>query len=119
MFHKKGKILPGERPLDAYTYATAIADALRVELGESHRAAKTLVNWTGVSDRTAKNWLHAACGPSGEHLIQLARKSDAVLAALLSLAGRNEHLLGADLTTIKRELESASELVDQLLQGRI
>jgi len=89
-----------------------------VELGESHRAAKTLVNWTGVSDRTAKNWLHAACGPSGEHLIQLARKSDAVLATLLSLAGRNELLLGADLIAIKRGMETASELIDQLLRDR-
>src|SRR3954470_9728766 len=78
-------------------YASSIAEALRTELGQSHRATKTVMRWTGASDRTAKNWLSGCCGPSGRHLICLARESDTVLATVLGLAGRNRHMVGADL----------------------
>lgn len=115
MFPKKGKILPDGRPLDAHAYATAISDALRVELGQTHRATKTLMGWTGASDRTAKNWLLGTCGPSGEHLIQLAGRSEVVLATFLNLAGRNEHLVGAKLLVVRQGLISATEIVDDLL----
>jgi hypothetical protein len=93
----------------------SIADALRTELGQSHRATKTLMRWTGASDRTAKNWLSGCCGPRGDHLIQLARESDTVLAALLGLAGRNQHMVGADLLSIRNALVAATELIDGLL----
>jgi hypothetical protein len=114
MFRKRGNIfLSGRAPQESY--ATSIADALRTELGQSHRATKTLMRWTGASDRTAKNWLSGCCGPSGGHLIQLARESDTVLAALLGLAGRNRHMVGADLLSIRNALVAATELVDALL----
>ncbi|WP_225421510.1 hypothetical protein [Sphingomonas parva] len=93
----------------------AIADALRTELGESHRATKTLMRWTGASDRTAKNWLTGSFGPSGEHLLMLARESDSVLATVLALAGRHQHLVGAELLRIRQSLLSALELIDRLL----
>jgi hypothetical protein len=114
MFRKKGNKLPppGSTQDD---YARSIADALRTELGQSHRATKTLMRWTGASDRTAKNWLSGSCGPSGDHLIQLARESDTVLAALLGLAGRNRHMVGADLLSIRSALLVATELIDGLL----
>jgi hypothetical protein len=114
MFPKTGKKLP-PRQLDPHAYAGAISDALRAELGESHRATKTLMRWTGASERTAKNWLSGSCGPSGDNLVQLARESDGVLATVLALAGRNEHMVGADLLSIRSSLRAATRLVDELL----
>jgi hypothetical protein len=117
MFRKKGNDLPKGQSWACQAYSSAIADALRTELGQSHRATKTLMRWTGASDRTAKNWLGGSCGPSGIYLIQLARESDTVLATILGLAGRNQHMVGADLLTIKTALIGAIELVDGLLRS--
>jgi hypothetical protein len=114
MFPKTGNNIP-EGSADVRSYAGAIADALRTELGQSHRATKTLMRWTGASDRTAKNWLSGCCGPSGDHLVQLARASDGVLATVLSLSGRNQHMVGADLLAIRGALGAAIQLVDDLL----
>lgn len=115
MFRKRGSNLPGSPGPETPGYATSIADALRTELGQSHRATKTLMRWTGASDRTAKNWLSGCCGPSGRHLIELARQSDTVLATLLGLAGRNRHMVGADLLAIRAALVTATELIEGLL----
>jgi hypothetical protein len=117
MFRKRGNKFPEAPTPGDEAYASSIADALRTELGQSHRATKTLMRWTGASDRTAKNWLGGCCGPSGRHLIQLARESDTVLATILGLAGRNQHMVGADLLQIRAALTAASQLIDELLQA--
>ena len=69
-------------------YRKAVADALRRELGPTHQAIKTVMRWTGASERTAKYWLSGERGPSGEYLIQLAQHSDAVLITILTMAER-------------------------------
>lgn len=69
-------------------YASAIAGALRQELGMTHQAVKSVMRWTGASERTVKYWFAGVGGPSGEHLIALARHSDLVLRVFLQLAGR-------------------------------
>ena len=71
---------------DQEAYRKAIADALRRELGPTHQAIKTVMRWTGASERTAKYWLSGERGPSGEHLIRLAQHSDAVLITILTKA---------------------------------
>jgi hypothetical protein len=73
---------------DQARYRRAIADALRQELGPTHRAIKTAMRWTGASERTVKYWLSGERGPSGEHLILLAQHSDAVLTTILTMAER-------------------------------
>ena len=73
---------------DQTAYRTGIADALRRELGPTHQAIKTVMRWTGASERTAKYWLSGERGPSGEHLIRLAQHSDAVLITILAMAER-------------------------------
>lgn len=73
---------------DQAAYRRAIADVLRRELGPTHQAIKTLMRWTGASERSAKYWLSGERGPSGEHLIQLAMHSDAVLMMILTMADR-------------------------------
>src|SRR4029079_17357247 len=72
------------------TYPSAISAALRNELGNSHRAVKTVMRWTGANERTTKNWLAGRRGPRGEHLLRLMRHSDATLEAVLQLAGREQ-----------------------------
>ena len=84
---KTGTNVP--READVADYRSAIAAALRDELGLTHRAIKTLMRWTGASERTVKYWLAGERGPSGHHLIALARHSDAVLFVVLALAGRH------------------------------
>lgn len=78
---------------DVADYRTAIAAALRDELGLTHRAVKTAMRWTGASERTVNYWIAGECGPSGEHLIALARHSDIVFHMVLLLADRHD---GAD-----------------------
>ena len=92
-FSKTGKSLPKEgrvfpRRNDSQPYAFVVAAALRGELGESHHATKTVIRWTGASERAVKNWFSGASGPSGQHLIALARHSDEVFATLLILSER-------------------------------
>ena len=66
-----------------------MAMALHEELGSTNRAIKMAMRWTGASERTVKYWLAGERGPSGDHLIALARHSDAVLFVVLALAGRH------------------------------
>lgn len=93
MWVKMGTIVPEMGTIVHLTavpgeYREAIAAALVAELGQTHRAIKTAMRWTGASERTVKYWLSAERGPSGEHLIALARHSDAVFITLLVMSGR-------------------------------
>src|SRR5512138_2220108 len=97
MFPKTGKGFPNgiDRDHDGYAYADLVADALRRELGTTHRAAKTLMRWTGASERTVKHWLHATHGPDGAYLIALMRESEAVFDAVLRAAERSDAVVAA------------------------
>lgn len=96
MFPKKGNDFPngtrGEK--DKVSYPTGIAAALRSELGDSHKAVKTVMRWTGASERTVKNWLAGRSGPRGEHLLALIRHSNVMLEIVLKLAGREQIIAG-------------------------
>jgi len=85
---KMGTIVhPDGRQLD---YRAAVAMALHEELGSTHRAIKSAMRWTGASERTVKYWFAGERGPSGEHLIALARHSDVVFHLILMLTDRWE-----------------------------
>lgn len=74
-FQKMGNVFPnGPTPVNAALYASAISQALRHELGETHSSVKIVARWTGASERAVKNWFSGRCGPSGEHLISLAQQ---------------------------------------------
>lgn len=60
-------------------FARLISATLRAELGSTHRALKTIMRWTGASERSAKHWFAGTHGPSGDHLVALARHFDALL----------------------------------------
>lgn len=75
-------------------FNSAIATALRKELGSTHQAVKAVMHWTGASESEVKTWLAGSYGPNGEHLVALVRNSDEVLKIFLLLACRSKHLFG-------------------------
>ncbi len=107
MFPKKGKKL--HRELQQFEHK--IAAALRVELGSTNRATKTVMRWTGASERTVKHWFAGTHGPSGKNLIALARHSDAVLTYCLSAANRRPILIGIHLVGVRAKLVDLIEML--------
>ncbi|MFA7587824.1 MAG: hypothetical protein WCY11_16795 [Novosphingobium sp.] len=87
MLPKKGRMLPPWDGLarSAKDYAQLIADALRQEHGNTHRAVKTIMRWTGASERSVKNWLSGEFGPSGYFLMRLCVTSPAVRGLVMEL----------------------------------
>lgn len=112
MVTKRGNEFPAHTNAE---YADVLANALRLELGASHRAVKTLRQWTDASERTAKHWLAGTHGPSGYHLIALVRHSDTVLQAFLGLSERQSHVIGSSLPSIRENLIQAVGLIDACL----
>jgi len=105
---KKGKKLPipFDGVADDLDYGATIAGALRRELGQTHQAIKTIMAWSNASERTVKNWLTGATGPSGVHLACLARNSDAVFEVFLQMAGRERAISGARMVAFRAALEN-------------
>ena len=116
MFHKTGNTFhrTGQGAVSSAEYREAISAALSQELGGAGRAAKTMIRWTDVSERTAKNWISGSYGPAGEHLIELMRHSDTVLAVVLELAGRNEALSLERIKLVRQELASVLSRLDEI-----
>lgn len=87
MLPKKGRKLHPWSGLakSAKDYGELIADALRREHDDTHRTVKTIMCWTGASERSVKNWLSGESGPSGYFLMRLCLKSVAVRALILEL----------------------------------
>ena len=119
MFPKTGSRFPnGAGRLTEADYVTAVSEALRTELGTSRSAAKQIQRWTDVSDRTARNWLNGAVGPSGHHLVSLMRESDAVLSAVITMSSRPELVLAADLHAVEVAIAKASGAFEVLRRQR-
>lgn len=106
MVPNSGSRLPILPALTEAVLAHSIGDALQSELGASHRAAKTVMGWTKVSDRTAREWLHGRSSPSGRHLIMLAANCRPVMAAMLRLSGHNRVALAVDIEAVEASLET-------------
>ena len=120
MLPKKGKGFPkGDgKGGGGLNYAGTIAIALRDELGDTHQAVKTVMRWTGAGERTAKNWLAGARGPTGEHLLSLVRHSNAVLEAFLRLAGRQSSWATLNLHEARTRLIEMLKNFDELLDPK-
>jgi len=112
---KLGKELPMPRRNASSGYAPAIAEALKTELDGSNRAIKTVMRWTGASERTVKGWLSGTSGPSGEHLIALLQNSDTLLEQVLRLAGRGSLIEGRRLEGLKNTMAQAVATIEALL----
>jgi hypothetical protein len=107
MFPKKGNLFPGRNDRDSAqeSFPAIVSRALQAELGSSHRAAKTLMRWTGASERTVKQWITGAHGPRGGHLIALLRESDAVFESLMIAADRHAEALAARVLAVQTSLD--------------
>jgi hypothetical protein len=115
MFPKEGNKLPRrpQGPSGDVEFEQAIASALVRELGLTHRAVKTVMRWTGASERTVKHWFAGTHGPNGQHLIALARHSDAIVVYFLLAAGRPSLSLGIRLHTVRGQLHELVESIDK------
>lgn len=110
---KKGNPLHLTKHTDlAVDYESHIAAALRQELGGSHKSVKTLMRWTGASERTSKNWLSGSAGPNGVHLVQLMSVSDAVFDAVLKLSNRRSDLSSERMASARSLIEKAVTLLE-------
>ena len=119
MFPKKGNFFPGgnDRENGSTDYASMIAEALRTELGNSHRATKTVMRWTGATERTVKHWLAGHHGPGGKYLIVLMRKSEAVYEAVLTAADRRDAVVAARMLAAQRTMVEVMALVQRERSG--
>jgi hypothetical protein len=95
-------------------FSAEIAAALDRALGSAPAKVKIAAGWTGANERTAKNWFSGRYGPSGEHLVALARNSDEVFSVFLAMAGRPEQLAAAKLMEPENVLSNALTAVRSL-----
>src|SRR5258708_22849114 len=105
-----------ERNVDSYP--TAVAHALQRQLGGTHQAVKTVMRWTGASERTVKNWFAGSSGPSGYHLLALARHSDEVLAMFLALAGRQQNSVAIKLIDARNTIATVLEEIAFFIESK-
>lgn len=114
MFPKKGKkLLHSLRASDGDDqFRQAVAAALKGELGTTHQAIKTVMRWTGASERAVKHWFAGTHGPSGHHLVAIARHSDAVLMCFLLAAGRSQLSVGMHWISIRPMLVELLAAID-------
>ncbi len=126
-FPPKGKALPktgkelhrrSRSRLHVSDYETAIAQALKAELRSSKSAVKTVMKWTGASERAVKGWFAGSSGPSSKHLISLARNSDCVFMRLLMLSGRTLAVPEPELSSLRDLLAKALQAIDYFTGGR-
>ena len=94
--------------------ALTISDALKEEMGTGRAAAKSVMDWTGVCDRAARNWLSGSGGISGANLLMLARHSDAIWQIVILAAHRPEAVAGVDLHAVEVILSRALGSIEQL-----
>jgi hypothetical protein len=112
-FPKKGKSLPPEF-MDDLTFATVISLALKRAAKDRQVTVKMVVNWTGANERTVKNWFSGKFGPSGDHLMVLARYCDEVMVAVMRMAGRKSGLMTFTLDEVERRLLTALSMLHEL-----
>lgn len=120
-FPKKGKFFPKENgnighgeAVQGSCFAAEIAFALKRSLGDRRSGAKTVAAWTGANEKTLKNWFSGTYGPSGEHLVALARHSDEVPATFLAMAGREDLMIGIKLAAAEQAIAELLDAVRRL-----
>ena len=119
-FPKKGKSFPkrvgvggSDFHLDDHAFAMKIALALKSELKDRNSRAKLVAGWTGANERTVKNWILGRYAPCGRHLVVLARHSDQVLTAILSMADRQDLLLARKAEDLRRKVLEFAALMGE------
>lgn len=106
-FRSPGDYAAIEFPPDS-RHDPEISAALRRSHGDSRAGAKIVASWTGANEKTVKNWFAGRYGPSGAHLVSLARHSDEVLETFLAAAGRQDLMVAV-------KLAAAEDAIEELL----
>jgi hypothetical protein len=121
-FPKKGKSFPkregdgsSDFSLDDHAFAMKIASALKAKLKDRNSRAKLVAGWTGVNERTVKNWILGRYAPCGRHLVVLAQHSDQVPNAILSMAGRQDFVLVGKVEDLRRKVFELAALIGEPL----
>ena len=114
MLPKMGNELHGPSTSDGQPvdFRDAIATTLKTELGTTHQAIKTVMAWTGASERTAKHWFAGTHEPSASHLIALVHHSDEVLTAFLEAADRPALRVQLQLAGVRAKLLELVAVID-------
>lgn len=108
MHPKSGLLLPeNNHPLKAIALTDLLKSSLQAELGNSRRATKTVMRWTGVSDKAARLWINGATNPSGIHLVNIMKNSPSTAIKVLELSGYQEVSLTLELRQIETSLHLA------------
>jgi hypothetical protein len=117
--HKKGNPFPNlsDNGQCRSDYPSMISAALRKDLGHVRGAAKTVMQWTGASERTVKNWLAGVEAPTSEHLISLVRHSDSVLVGFLQICGRAQGVSLDRLHRVRSILHEATQCLEEIGNG--
>ena len=82
--------------------------------GKLAAGVKIVASWTGANEKTVKNWFAGRYGPSGEHLVALARHSDEVLGTFLALAGRQDLMVAMKLVAAEKAIEELLAAVREM-----
>lgn len=87
MLQKKGRKLPPWKGVLAtrQVYAQTMAELLRKEHGDSHRAIKQIMRQTHASERAVKHWLSGQYGPNTVYFLRLVVSSPVIRAFILGL----------------------------------
>ena len=87
MLPKKGRKLPAwEGALASrQAFAETIANLLRKEHGDTHRAVKQLMRLTHASERSAKHWMAGQHGPDTVFFLRLVATSPVIRAFVLGI----------------------------------
>jgi hypothetical protein len=91
-----------------------IAAALQRASAESGLQIKTVAGWTGANERTVKNWFSGQYGPSGEHLLILARHCHEVLKTMLAIMERQDLLIALEFVEIEQRIARLTLLVQEI-----
>lgn len=110
---KKGKKLPSVRRRREHIHA--LAAVLKEELARG-ASIKTIMAWTGASERTVKGWLSGSSGPSGLYLEGLVRSSEAVYELLMIRTGRSRIVSRQNLEALKGQISGLIEAIDATLE---
>jgi len=93
-------------------FGPSIAHALKTEYGGGSGAIKRVARLLDANERAVRNWFEGKNGPSGEHLVRLMGRSDAVLETVLELADRRQLRAAMNLAQAREQLSQALAIIE-------
>ena len=95
-------------------FVSLVSAALRHDLGSSARASKSIMKWTGASERSARNWLLGDKAPNGRHLVMLARHSPSIWQLILTMAEKPTVAIADDVVLAETALRRAIAILTEM-----